>query len=138
MIDCKDLASAWNPGAPDPVVLPLSPAFWIADRELRSKKVFLFVVGEKFSMFLQQYDPATGMAHVAGHGSPVPLALLSPCHPSIPMQHVVAFEGEHKGQEFRVRTIVNGVCGLVDWKRTVARPKIKYYIPATSLVHMRD
>ena len=68
------------------------------------------------------------------HLHSVPLKHVYPLHPSVKHQRVLAFEGEHQGQELKVMEYGKDLCSVSLWAKIPLKKKACFDISTLSLV----
>ncbi|KAF6743238.1 hypothetical protein DFP72DRAFT_859162 [Ephemerocybe angulata] len=99
--------SPWNPAA------DLSPIIWATDPLLREKRIKLTWKGKRY--ILHPCNPESGTGTIAVTRLDfvvVPLSEMYPQHLTAKFEHVLAFDGLHKGRELKIMNYGDEICEL--------------------------
>ncbi|KAJ2924240.1 hypothetical protein H1R20_g12854, partial [Candolleomyces eurysporus] len=161
--DQEDSASSssptWNPSIPDPFGVPHWLGYchlWTSrERWPLPKRIVLRTLGLSAFPELKQYEDkacyfVSGHEHSSDHNIMVqmqdwnqtivrlPIHRVTPVHPSVKFQYVLAFEGEHEGEMFKIISMENDVASLSpSWSKKAVPPAKRISINKLSLVHIQ-
>ncbi|RXW18044.1 hypothetical protein EST38_g7820 [Candolleomyces aberdarensis] len=155
--DASSLSPTWNPSIPDPFGVPhwlgnLAQLWIDRERYPSPKRIKLHVLGLNAFPELKQYEDKecyfkSGHLNSRDHTIAVqmtagdrkilrlPIDRLTPVHPSNKGLYVLAFEGEHEGDTFKVISMENDVASLSQsWLKKALPPAKRISIKKLSLV----
>jgi hypothetical protein len=136
----SEIPLAWYPSHTHPDEIPCP---WIFQELFCSRKLCLKIKDtnilgyqEGIKIFLETVDEESRCATIclAWERVLVPLKYVYPVHPTIKHQQVLAFEEEHKGQEFKIMDWNEASCSVSLWAQVSQRRKTHFNISTVSLV----